>query len=710
MLAAVIITTGQCTNDRPIKAPAPLARSAVIVDIDLGKLRGTRNQEIDLPLPGAAGVIKAVGIRIERAGKGFVWIGELANQKRSQVILSVQGDYLSGSVRTEAGGIYDIHSTDGGRFLVRELDPRSFPKDDVNSGPSSAELGPFPALGNPCGGTDFGNMIDVLIGYTSAAANSCGSQAALESEIYGGVAEANQAFANTGMSQRLNIVGLNQVADAETGDSCKDLGLLHTGTDGTFDDLFALRDTHGADAVVLVVSHPLKSTSAVDTISGLRTGCNGTTTTVKGEAYGVLNPNDLRWAPHAFAVIDERFVGTQYTLAHELGHLLGARHQFGDDDTKKSPFDDNHGFINTTCNERSVMATDTTGATSRVAYWSNRASLPCSPFGSQTENNARAISESAPVVANFRCSSPDRTDVWMRDTWNDTGVEPNASREPVWTSPYIWVRRTRDVNLVEQHRDERPDLNSSVYVYVKVHNGGSSTANGKLELSFADSGTGLAFPSSLIWTPIGTQQLQIPARDTRIFEFPWTTPASTPSGSGHFVFLARWISTTDPISYGGPDVEKMARESNNVVLRNFAMVENRMHGAPGAVVMVRNLRKFDDRFPAGPITIRIAPPANEINGSFFYYGKAFITLGPEIAKSWVEAGSPGSGLVKEGTRYRINAPEGALLTKIAIADEDSIGIDFERTPSTPARAFHVEVTQQLGEKVVGGITYELPPP
>ena len=703
--ASVVVAfmTLRCTMRPPSaaspdqKAAAPIVKRSAFFDFDLGPLRGNHNQEVPPLHLFDDVVINAVGTRIERAGEGFVWIGEVRNERPSQVILSVQGNVMSGSVRTAAGKIYDIHTDEKGRFLARELNATAFPKDDVNRGPSSADLAPLGDSGTPCGGTDFGNIIDVLVGYTDAALQALNSQAGVESEIYAGVAEANQTFINTRMSQRLNVVGLYHVADKGTGDSCQDVTALHD--DLKFDDLFKRRNTAGAD-VVFLVEGPLKSTSDFDE-AGKRIGCTATPKNVRGEAYGVLDPNDIGWAPHAFVVIDANYLAKEFTLAHELGHLLGARH---DNDLISTPFPEGHGFVGTTCRDRSVMAVDQTHT--RVPYWSNTIELPCKPFGSSTENNANAIGRSSPNVATFRCSSPGRTDVWMRDTWNDDGVEPNATQESVWTSPYIWVRRTQDVNRVKQHQHETPFLDTSVWVYVKVHNGGASATSGQLDLFFADSGTGLAFPST--WTLIGTQQVQLGARDTRSPEFPWHTPAQTPSGAGHFAFLAQWTSTADTIAYTGPDVEKMTRDSNNVVLRNLEIIEDPIH--PHAVVVVRNLRAVDDRVPAGPTTIRIAPPADEINGSFFFYGKAFITLGPEMAKAWHEAGRPGSGFVEEDTRLRITAPEGAVLTNIQIARQDTIRIDFERTPTTPARTFHVEVSQQIGEKTFGGVTYELPPP
>jgi Metallo-peptidase family M12B Reprolysin-like len=690
-----------------LRIAEPEVKRSRLVELDVGPLSGPHNQAVELRLFDDV-VIHAVGIRTERAGEGFVWIGQVLGQPASSVILSVQGNVLTGSVRTADHAVYEIRPGGDGLHRVRELDATQFPRDDVNSGPSLAPLNeaiPAVPAGGPCGGTDFGNVIDVLVAYTDAL-KVCRGLAQIESEIYGAVAVANQSFLNTGMNQRLNLVGLQPVAYAETGNSCTDVTALRNG-DGALHDLLTLRNARGADIVVLLENRPLESNTTVDG-AGMRMGCSGQTTKVKGEAFGVLNPNTMQWEPNAFAVIDFRYATSDFTLAHEIGHLMGARHDKNADGLLGVPFADNHGYVSTACRQMSVMATDS--CCTRIPYWSNQARLPCSPFGSGTEDNADALSWSRPVVANFRCSSPDRTDVWMRDTWDDTGKEPEpaTAQESMWTSPYIWVRRMRDAGLVHQHQHQTPVLNTPVYVYVKLHNGNGSDTSGAVELYYDDSGIGSAFPRT--WTLIGTAQVpSFPASSPHVAEFSWTTPPSTASGTGQFAFLARWVSQTDPISNGGPDVVTMTRASNNVVLRNIATIAP--IGPSRAVAVIRNLRAFDDRFPGGPMTIRIAPPADEINGSFFFYGRGVITLGDKVAKAWRESGKHGQGFEEQPDgSLLITAPDGALLTDISLEREDTLQLDFVRGPATPDRTFHVEVTQQVGGEVVGGITYELPRP
>src|SRR6185436_6482792 len=100
------------------------------------------------------------------------------------------------------------------------------------------------------------------------------------------------------------------------------------------------------------------------------------------------------------------------------------------------------------------------------------------------------------TVANFRCTSPGADNVWAKDTWNDTGAEPDPATagEAMWKSPYIWVRRTQDATLTKQHQHENPVNGVQNFVYVKLHNGGGDTS-GNLNLYFAQASAGLSWPA-----------------------------------------------------------------------------------------------------------------------------------------------------------------------------------------------------------------------
>jgi hypothetical protein len=108
------------------------------------------------------------------------------------------------------------------------------------------------------------------------------------------------------------------------------------------------------------------------------------------------------------------------------------------------------------------------------------------------------------------------SDLYMRDTPLDTGVEPNPDTGPMWVTEDIWVRTTPDLNyqpfpFVEasppwtpsphenpEYRD--PQYSSPNYVYVRVRNRGSSASTGteRLRLYWAKASTGLSWPTQWV--------------------------------------------------------------------------------------------------------------------------------------------------------------------------------------------------------------------
>ena len=147
--------------------------------------------------------------------------------------------------------------------------------------------------GPVCGsGTDV--TIDVAVVYTPAARVAAGGAAAIAAVIDLMVAEANQAYAASGVNHRLALVEMSEVAYAETGTSFLDLVRLADPADGHMDEVHALRDRVGADLVHLIVDQDKADT--------------------RGIAY----------LPGAFSLSVHS--GGGVVFAHELGHNMGLWH------------------------------------------------------------------------------------------------------------------------------------------------------------------------------------------------------------------------------------------------------------------------------------------------------------------------------------------------------------------------------------------------
>ena len=136
--------------------------------------------------------------------------------------------------------------------------------------------------------------IDVAVVYTPAARVAAGGAAAIAAIIDLVVAEANQAYAASGVNHRLALVDLSEVAYTETGTSGLDLDRLADPADGHMDEVHALRDRVGADLVHLIVDQDKSDVGGVAILPGV---------------FGLT--------VHS---------GGGRTFAHELGHNMGLLH------------------------------------------------------------------------------------------------------------------------------------------------------------------------------------------------------------------------------------------------------------------------------------------------------------------------------------------------------------------------------------------------
>ena len=137
--------------------------------------------------------------------------------------------------------------------------------------------------------------VDVAVFYTPAARRDAGGVAEIEAVIDLMVAEANQAYANSRVKQRVGLVARGEIDYTEVNQTV-DLRRLEDSDDGYMDEVHAIRDETGADLVHLL---PL---------------VGGNDYTACGKAW-MVSPFGLSGANCG-----------SLTFAHELGHNMGLRH------------------------------------------------------------------------------------------------------------------------------------------------------------------------------------------------------------------------------------------------------------------------------------------------------------------------------------------------------------------------------------------------
>ncbi len=664
------------------------------VSVDVKRLVSRENMRFSLLLPDDR-LTTAVKVRQERTGEGgLLWYGQIEKEPQSSVMLSVVGDSVVGTIFSgRTGKLYRLRYEKGVHFI-----------DEVASEKFPPEAEPIPVSGqrdtlaeaDTCA-TDGPERIDALVVYTQAARNGAGGTNAMLATIYLAVAETNQSYINSDINQRLNLVHVAEVSYTETGTLATDLSNLKGKTDGNMDDVHTLRDRYGADVVAMI------------TQSGDYCGIGYMMASV-GNAFEAS----------AFVVVMRSCATGNYSFGHELGHTMGARHDCYANSTINSPYVYNHGHTQPSPSDpattpwRTIMAYNDACANvgvncTRLPYWSNpNITLGGDATGTSTgtcqEDNHRTLNNTALTVANFRCSSPGRDDAWMKDTWNDTGAEPDPQQAglPMWASPYIWVRNTQDSAHVHQHEHQNPESGQQNYVYVKLHNGGNATS-GNLEVYFANASMSLSWPAA--WTLIASTPLSpLAAHSTRIVEVPWT-----PNSPGHFCLVARWVSASDPMATAETaNIEANVRANNNIIWRNVNIVDLVHDAAFTARVLVRNWA----RAPV-PVTLTVRPAKEDRN--FLRFGKITLKTEEPLTKIWAKGGYKGKGFKRSREGVVITDPRGAVLDNVLLPPgfEGVVEITFTRPRKGPypRDTFVIEVVQTVTRdkqsRVVGGVSYEI---
>jgi hypothetical protein len=216
--------------------------------------------------------------------------------------------------------------------------------------------------------------IDVIIAYTRKAAANYSD---IKRELVDlAIEEGNESFRASGLGHiKLRLVHAYQTDYVEEGAHFDHVWRFADKGDGYMEEIHGLRDRYKADVAVLVVDDAA--------------GC-GLATRVYADA------------DEAFAVVHHDCAALTYSVAHEIGHLVGARHE-PSIDTMKTPFPYGHGYVNGT-KWRDIMSyRESCDGCPRLPVWSSpKVLVKGEPAGTPDQDNARVLAEQAARVAAFR--------------------------------------------------------------------------------------------------------------------------------------------------------------------------------------------------------------------------------------------------------------------------------------------------------------------
>ena len=349
-----------------------------------------RYAKVVLPLDQTRDIVLARKRPVDITERGVTWIGEVEETGERALLMLWKDGHLSGYFGYK-GRVFVVNHMGGNVHTMAELDPRLMPPDHTPgtsgnrdksglderpralSRPPEPKVAPFPDIERKA--LEAKQItIDVMLLYTGSAAKHYIRD---PSDLLAlSIEQANETFRNSGIGNvSLRLVHSQEVEYDESADN--QFGHLYAMVDGigAFKDLKKLRNDKRADIIGLIIDDPK--------------GC-GLSTRVGAEA------------DEAFFVVHHSCAAITYSIAHEVGHILGARHDRAVD-PNETPFPFAHGYVNGTKWRDMMSYREGCGGCPRIPYWSNpRVMYKGEPTGTAASDNARVILEQAERVANFR--------------------------------------------------------------------------------------------------------------------------------------------------------------------------------------------------------------------------------------------------------------------------------------------------------------------
>lgn len=320
------------------------------------------------------------------------YTAKVAGQPGSLVIFSIVNGSVTGSVFSDQG-LFRVRWSPGENSRLEQIDQSVLPQENDIAPPADL-VASLKAADNGIAYTaDDGSQIDIIVCYSNTAVSSGGGADAIKSEINDAVSLTNQAYAASGVTQRVNLLGYGGVDYNDAGDFSTDLDRFTDPNDGVMDIIHTWRNDNAADVMSLIVGDS-------DSYCGLGWMMSTVTTA---------------FAPNAFSIVRYDCAADNLSLPHEMGHNMGLRHDCYVD-TATTPYLYNHGFVDYANRVRTIMAynnycTDNGNVyCERKPFFSDpvinqsvRAVLG-SNTGACQADAARALDNTAYTVANFRDS------------------------------------------------------------------------------------------------------------------------------------------------------------------------------------------------------------------------------------------------------------------------------------------------------------------
>lgn len=297
------------------------------------------------------------------------WEGRTVDASRGFSTFTVVDGEVTGSFLSNEG-LFRIRPLGGDKHALIKVKPSGIPPDHppelpagaVEQSPAQAPVDPKQdALPKPAANAQ--SQIIFLAFYTKAASDAAGGPKRVQGIVQNAVQNANLSYRNSGIKVTLTLAADPIAVDfvETTGHKASLQSLM------AMNDIESLRNKHLADVLVVFTND--------------------------SDACGLAKQIDAE-AKNAFVSVKlTDCAADNFSLAHEIGHLQGARHDPDNDPTPGY----NHGYCSVADKRRCVMSYPC-GDLNRSAQWSR----PPTWGTAQTNDNTRKLSETATKVAAFR--------------------------------------------------------------------------------------------------------------------------------------------------------------------------------------------------------------------------------------------------------------------------------------------------------------------
>ena len=271
------------------------------VDVD-ALVGGVERVRIE-PFAGTGAEFRLTRHSEPRAGSA-TWTGVPVDGRDGVAQFAICDGALCGTIRVE-DRLWRVRASPSSPATIDEVDERRVaPCATGREHAIASNLPPPPSVttltavvGHP--------TIDVMVVYTPAARAGQGGTSAMEALIDLAIVETNEAYAQSGVQQRLRLVHRAELSGyVESGNWGTDLGRAQNPSDGQLDEVPVWRAQCGADAVVILAD------------------ANGGSCGLSF-LMGTLDPG---FAPLSYSIVSRTCATGFYTFGHELGHVMGLAH------------------------------------------------------------------------------------------------------------------------------------------------------------------------------------------------------------------------------------------------------------------------------------------------------------------------------------------------------------------------------------------------